>query len=248
MRNALQSSVTGISKSERNLLLANLPSEASSLLRRHMKEREFSERIVLWEPGDPAGRIFFPLSGLISIRIPTGGGHVIEVANVGREGAAGIEEGSGAFPVLTQAAVQFPGRFMVISTEAFAVCMQENPEIRRVAELCNSWLLLQSQQIGACNSAHEVEARFCRWLLRASDAVDEENVPVIQESISQLLGVRRTTITMIARRFALRGAIRYSRGRIFIRDRASLEAAACHCHRTLGRIYWPSELILSKGY
>jgi CRP-like cAMP-binding protein len=206
-----------------------------------MQEREFFARTVLWDVGAPVGQIFFPLSGLISIRVPTGT-RVIEVANIGREGAAGVSEGSGGLPVLTQAVTQVPGRFMVMSTEAFATCLRQDEEVRRAAEICNAWLLLQSQRIAACNSVHAIEARFCRWLLRASDALDEDIVPVIQGTISQMLGVRRTTITLIARRIELRGAITYSRGKIVIRDRASLEAVACDCHRTLSRIHWPSEL------
>jgi CRP-like cAMP-binding protein len=142
-----------------------------------MKERGLPERTLLWEPSDPAGKIFFPLSGLISIRMSTGDRHLIEVATIGREAAAGVQEGVGLLPVLTQAVVQVPGLFMTISTDAFTACTHENEEIRRAARLCKAWRLLQSQQIGACNSVHEVEARFCRWLLRASDALDEETVP-----------------------------------------------------------------------
>jgi CRP-like cAMP-binding protein len=239
-------SFRGVQNTRRNLLLEGLSPEALFLLSRHIREREFAGRILLWDTGGPAGQIFFPLSGLISIRMPTGDGHVIEVANVGREGAAGVQEGSGTLPVLTQAVVQVPGRFMAISTEAFAACMNQNDEILRAAKACWGWLLLQSQRIGACNSVHGAEARFCRWLLRASDALGEEEVPVIQETISKMLGVRRTTITLIAQRLELRGAISYGRGKIVIRDRASLEAAACDCHRTLGRTHWPSELMRTK--
>jgi CRP-like cAMP-binding protein len=242
------SSVGCVENSQRNLLLANLSPDASSLLHRHLKEQEFSDRIALWDAGTPAARIFFPLSGLISIRMPTKDGPAIEVASIGREAAAGIPGGStGVFPVLTQAVIQAPGRFMSISIQAFAACVNQNEEIRRVAGICRGWVLLQSQQIGACNSVHAVEARFCRWLLRASDALDDESVPVIQETIAQMLGVRRTTVTPIAQRFELRGVISCARGKIVIRDRVALQAAACDCHRTLGRANWPSELIRTKG-
>jgi CRP-like cAMP-binding protein len=235
----------GVSTPQRNLLLAGLSSEASFLLYRHMKEREFAKRTVLWEADAPTGRIFFPVSGLISIRMPTGDGKAIEVAIIGREGAAGIQEGLGPLPMPTRAVIQVRGRFVVISTEAFAACMDQSEEIRRASDLCKAWRLLQSQQIGACNSAHQIGARFCRWLLRASDALEEDIVPVTQGTIAQMLGVRRTTITLIAKRFESKGAISYTRGKIAIRDRAALEAGACDCHRVLGRMHWPSELIQS---
>jgi CRP-like cAMP-binding protein len=239
--------MTGVSNSQRNLLLASLSSEASFLLCRHLKERGFSEPAVLWDADAPAGEIFFPVSGLISIRVPAGERRAIEVAIIGREGATGIEEGLGPLPRLTRAVIQVPGRFVVIPTEAFAACMDQNEEIRRASDLCKAWRLLQSQQIAACNSTHQIGARVCCWLLRVSDALEEGIVPVIQETISQILGVRRTTITMVAQRLESKGAISCSRGRIAIRDRAALEAAACNCHRALGRMHWPSERIWTKG-
>jgi hypothetical protein len=63
-----------------------------------------------------------------------------------------------------------------------------------MAEVCTGWLLLQSQQMAACNAVHSAEARFCRWLLRASDALDARTVTVTRETIANALGVRRTTL------------------------------------------------------
>ena len=112
-----------------------------------------------------------------------------------------------------------------------------------MAEVATGWLLLQSQQMAACNAVHPAEARFCRWLLRASEALDTATVSVTQEMIAHALGIRRTTATLIAQQLQLRGTISYSRGKIAIRDRAGLQAAACDCCRALARAHWPSELL-----
>jgi CRP-like cAMP-binding protein len=112
-----------------------------------------------------------------------------------------------------------------------------------MAAVCNSWLLLQAQQIAACNAVHSADARFCRWLARASDVLSSEVIPVTQEAIAQALGIRRTTATLIAQQLQVKGAISYSRGRIVIRDRAALRAGACDCCHALGRARWPSELL-----
>jgi Mn-dependent DtxR family transcriptional regulator len=45
-----------------------------------------------------------------------------------------------------------------------------------------------------------------------------------------MLGVRRTTVTLLAQEMQKRGIVRYSRGRITILDRAELEAYACECY------------------
>lgn len=52
-----------------------------------------------------------------------------------------------------------------------------------------------------------------------------------QEDFAQLLGVRRTTIVLAMAELRARGALtRNTRGRVSIRDRGALKAAACTCH------------------
>jgi CRP-like cAMP-binding protein len=232
-----------VQSSQRNLALAGLSAEASSLLQMHLREHELREGAALWNPGDQVEEVFFPVSGMVSVRVPTKDGHSIEVAAVGREGAAGVHEGSSIVPVLTQAVIQIPGRFIGIPAQAFASAVHQSEEIRRMAEVCNGWLLLQSQQTAACNAVHAADARLCRWLLRASDALAGEAVPATQESIAHALGICRTTATLIAQQLQVGGTITYGRGNIAIRNRAGLQAAACDCYHALGRARWPSELL-----
>src|SRR6516162_3859771 len=178
---------------ESNLLLAALPATSASLLDKYLRQHEFDEGTVLWRAGFPAGLVFFPVSGIITIGVPTQDGHVIEVAIIGREGAAGFHDRSGMLPVATQGVILAAGRFMSISPQIFTAAEHESEDIRRMAEVCTGWLLLQSQQMAACNAVHPAEARLCRWLLRASDALDAETISVTQEMIAHALGIRRTT-------------------------------------------------------
>jgi hypothetical protein len=90
---------------------------------------------------------------------------------------------------------------------------------------------------------HSADARLCRWLLRASDAVGHDTVVATQEAMAEALGVRRTTATLVAQALQQAQVISYSRGKIVVRDRAGLEAAACDCHAMLGQSNWPSELM-----
>ena len=200
---------------------------------------------MLWEPGDRGGKVFFPQSGVVSICVPTRDGECIEVASIGREGAAGLNDG--LLPAVTKAVIQAPGRFIGISAHPFAAAVHQSAELARMAALCNGWLLLQAQQIAACNAVHPADARFCRWLLRACDALGVEMISVTQESIARALGIRRTTVTLIAQQFQARGVISYQRGKIDIHDRDALHAVACDCYRGLGRARWPSELLATGG-
>ena len=156
------------------------------------------------------------------------------------EQPAGSIELAGRSPVLTHGVVAVPGRFARISGFAFGAAVRENPEIRSLAAACNSWLLRQSQLIAACNAVHPADCRLCRYLLRTSDGLAADVIPLTQETIAQSLGIRRTTATLIAQDLQQRGIISYRRGKILIGDRARLESAACDCYAMLARPYWPS--------
>jgi DNA-binding transcriptional regulator YhcF (GntR family) len=94
----------------------------------------------------------------------------------------------------------------------------------------NDLLLAQTQQSVACNALHALEARLCRWLLKAHDCVDSDSIPLTQEFLGHMLGVRRTTVTIAARLLQSAGLIRYRRGHIQILDRKALEDIACECY------------------
>lgn len=226
----------------RNLLLAGLSPEASSIVHKHLREHEFRSGTLLWGAGEYASHVCFPVSGMISIRVCTGDGHGIEVATIGHEGCVGFHDRSSAPRPVTQAAIQVSGRFVTIPTPSFAAAVQQNEEIRLLAAASHDWLLLQSQQIAACNAVHPADARLCRWLLRTSEAIGQDIIPVTQEEIAQALGIRRTTATLIAQQIQSQGVIRYSRGKIAIVDRAALKSMGCGCCSALDRAHWPSEL------
>jgi CRP-like cAMP-binding protein len=91
-------------------------------------------------------------------------------------------------------------------------------------------LLAQVQQSVACNVLHTMEARLCRWLLQAHDCMDGNDIPLTQEFLGQMLGVRRTTVTLAAQLLQGAGLIRYRRGHIQILDRTALEELSCECY------------------
>jgi CRP-like cAMP-binding protein len=94
----------------------------------------------------------------------------------------------------------------------------------------NDVLLAQIQQSVACNALHAMEARLCRWLLQTHDCIDGNAIPLTQEFLGQMLGVRRTTVTIAARLLQSAGLIRYRRGLIHILDRRAVEEIACECY------------------
>src|SRR5262249_14453771 len=95
--------------------------------------------------------------------------------------------------------------------------------------------LAEAQQTAACNAVHDASSRLCRWLLHTADRIDSDSLPLTQEFLAQMLGVRRTTLTLLAQVLQAKGLIKYSRGKIAIRDRNGLEKSSCECYRVLHR-------------
>ena len=67
----------------------------------------------------------------------------------------------------------------------------------------------------------------------ANDRVGRDEFPLTQDFLGQMLGVRRTTVTLLAQELQKNGAIKYKRGRMVIVDRPALEACACECYQVI---------------
>lgn len=70
---------------------------------------------------------------------------------------------------------------------------------------------------------------MCRWLLEVQDRSDSERIPLTQGTLAELLGVRRTTVTLVAGQLEAKGAIDCRRGYMRLIDRAALERCCCEC-------------------
>src|SRR5262245_20155815 len=98
-----------------------------------------------------------------------------------------------------RAVVQLPGSAAWLSAPQFHAAANQSRAIRDLIVRYNDLLLAQVQQSVACNALHTLEARLCRWLLQTHDSADGNVIPLTQEFLGQMLGVRRTTVTIAAR-------------------------------------------------
>jgi CRP-like cAMP-binding protein len=218
-----------------NRLLAALDPTDYALLRPHLSTACFAQGAILQEQDAPVTRVYFPMSGLVSLVSIMEGGQEIETAVVGRDGAVGAFVGVGNPDALTRATVQIPGACAIISESHFRAAVSRSDRIRDLILKFKEVLLGQVQQTGACNALHCLEARLARWLLQALDLTDERRLRLTQESIAKMLAVRRTSVTLAANRLQAGGLIRYFRGTIVVLDRVGLEEVACECYRAIRR-------------
>ncbi len=218
-----------------NRLLGALPLTDLQPLARHFKRIILEQGTVLHETNSDAETTYFPLTGTISLLLAMDAGATIETATVGRDGAIGLPLGPELPRATTRAVALTPGSAIVMPSAALHAIVRQNERIRDVFLNYHEALLAQVQQTAACNALHPVEMRFARWLLQMDDRLDGGSLPLTQETLSQLLGVRRTTITLIANKLQNDGAIRCGRGRIEIVHRGKLEAQSCECYANLRR-------------
>jgi CRP-like cAMP-binding protein len=93
--------------------------------------------------------------------------------------------------------------------------------------------MLQFAQSAACIAHHSVEERCCRWLLMTRDRVNSDQFPITHDFLSQMLGVRRASVTVVAGMLQKAGLIHYTRGQMTILDRPGLEEVCCECYRVV---------------
>lgn len=154
---------------------------------------------------------------------------------MGYEGAVGSLAGLGPRRSHTRAVVQVTGTASRIAAVRFRKAAEESEAIHSIIVRYGEMLLIQVQQTAACNALHEVEARLSRWLLQARDRLESNIIKLTHEFLSQMLGVRRTTVTVVANSLQRAKLIRYHRGQIEIVDRPGLEARACECYEAIRR-------------
>jgi CRP-like cAMP-binding protein len=229
----------------RNLILMKMPEAQYASLQRHLSPVELPLGMRLSEPNRPIEYIYFPVAGLVSVDALTEKGESVEVGVFGREGLAGAAGLFGLPQMSHDVVMQGVGNGLRIRC---AVLREEFLKGGIFMQLVHEFLYMQMVQVAQsvlCNRLHPIEARMARWLLTASDRQQTDRLQLTQEFFAQMLGSRRSTVTVAAGKLQRDGLIVYTRGRVRIADRTGLELVACECYgivravydRMIGRVY-----------
>ena len=220
-----------------NRLLAALEPEEFTLLEPHLDSVALSLRQVLYEPGDPIHHIYFPHDAIISLVNVMEDGDTVEVGIFGREGVMGLLSALATREAFGRYIVQMGGTASRIQYERLNEVRNARPKLRQLISHYGEALLAQTFQTVSCNAVHPVEARCCRWLLAMHDRTDGDTLPLTHEFLAEMLGVQRSTVSVVTRTLQTAGLIRQSRGGITVTDRAGLEETACECYGKIRRVY-----------
>lgn len=212
-----------------NYLLGLLPDTELDQILPYLEPTALTFRQLVYGLNEPIEHAYFPESGVVSLVSVTKEGTAVEVATIGNEGMVGVPLFLGADRVIGQAFSQVPGPAVRLKAELFRT-FSARGKLHEIMSSYTQALFTQVAQSAACNRLHLTEERFARWLLLTHDRVAQDVFPLTQDFLSQMLGVRRATVSQIAARFQSEGLISYSRGTMTVVDRNGIERAACECY------------------
>ena len=188
---------------------------------------------MLHRIGGPVDYVYFPSSGLVSIVVMMESGRTADTSIVGREGMVCSAIVFDVHLAMDQATVEVAGDAMRIRTRAFRAAYKASEALRSVVNRYNALMLAEARQSIACSALHNVEQRLCRWLAEAQDRTDFDRLPVTHEFLARMLGVQRTTISVVYPQLIDAGIVLHGRGHIKILDPNRLRARARVCCRIL---------------
>jgi CRP-like cAMP-binding protein len=221
----------------RNLLLDLLSQADRKLLEPHLKTTHLEQHHVLFEADQEIRHVYFPTGAVVSLVVSLSTGEMVEAAMVGMDGVAGASAALDGKISLSRGIVQLAGDAVMCGLDALKSTALQSPGLLSLLVRHEQTVYAQAQQSAACFATHHVQARFCRSLLRARDLSDSDTLSFTQEYLAEMLGVRRTSVTIVAHTLQAAGFIKYARGKIQILNADALRDSACECYETVKRHY-----------
>ena len=192
---------------------------------------------VVCDPGEPVHEVHFPLSCVFSHIIQMRDGSAVEAATVGNEGLVGLATLYDDRASIYRVVQQVEGPCLRMEATAFRRVVSESASLQNALERFAATVTYQCGRNAGCNLRHTVQQRLCRWLLMTHDRVEGDEYFLTQEDLSSMLGVRRQSVSEVAKPLQDEGGITYTRGRMKIQNRALLEQRSCECYDAIWEMY-----------
>lgn len=215
---------------QQNDLLAALPGDVRQRLFSHLEPITLPIGQVLYESGETMRHVYFPTDSIISLLNVMESGASAEICVVGNEGMVGISLFMGGESTPSRAVVQRAGHAYRLQGQRLKDEFNRHGELLVLMLRYTQTLITQMAQIAVCNRHHSIDQQLCRWLLLSLDRLSGNQLSMTQESIANMLGVRREGVTEAAGKLQRQGVIEYSRGHITVLNRPRLEQLSCECY------------------
>lgn len=220
-----------------NRLIESLPPRVRDRLLRSAVNVELSTGAVLYDAGTALSHAYFPRSGFISLMTIVDAHQPLELALIGNEGMLGATVLLDVGTVPMRSVVQGNGSAWRLTATQFRRELDASASLTRTLRRYLYLSILQLAQNSACQSFHRVDARLARWLLMTHDRSHTDHFQLTHAFLADMLGVRRSAVTVAAGALQRRNIIRYSRGEIKVLARDKLEAESCSCYASSVKAY-----------
>ena len=213
-----------------NLLLDRLPSAQRARVLELCELRALSVGTELDAGDGSLQALVFPTDGAVSVS-PGGDEHAaLQLALVGREGVLGAASMLSSCTTPLRSIVRIEGSALHLLQNRWQEAQRAAPQLLGLVQ-CALFLQLQLfARAAVCLRYHSAESRLARWLLAAADRAAEPSIAITHERLAELLGLRRSGVTVCAGHLQARGLIDYHRGEIRLLDPLGLRAASCPCY------------------
>ncbi|MGY6530161.1 MAG: Crp/Fnr family transcriptional regulator [Cyanobacterium sp.] len=213
-----------------NQILASISQDEYIILFSNLECVSLVSGQVIYKRDQKIDYVYFPLHSMISLVSTLSNKATIEIGLIGNEGLVGLPVFLGGNYATNDAIVQIPDSAMRLDANIFLAESKKAGELQRILLLYTQARLAQISQNAVCKCHHSIHQQLACWLLYAHDSVGQDDLRLTQKFISQMLGVRRSSVTEVAQKFQKDGIIQYTRGNITILDRSLLESVSCECY------------------
>jgi CRP-like cAMP-binding protein len=211
-----------------------LPDATRARLAPHLETVQLDRGQVLFRAHETLEAVYFPVTAVVSLVSRLESGETLEVGLIGRDGSAGMSVCPGGTMMTCDGATQIAGAAHRLDAGAFRRALESDRALYPVFGRYSELLFVRCMQMSVCNTFHSVEQRCVRWLLTVHDLIEQDAIPLTHELLATMLGVHRSTVTVVLGALQRSGLLEEERGRIVIQHpRKELEAVACECYRVL---------------
>ena len=218
-----------------NSILNSLPLQLSAF-RSKLNAVSLPVGMSIYEAHEAPKFAHFLTSGIASVVTTMRDGGSVETGMWAREGLVECMHLAGSDRIPSRCFMQMGGSALRMSFADLERDVENLEPLRAAIHRSIQTQALILGQLVACNRLHEVEERLARWLLMLQDRTPGDEILITQEFLAEMLGSRRTTVTLAAGALQRIGLIEYQRGRVHILDRNRLESAACECYPVIRKL------------
>jgi CRP-like cAMP-binding protein len=217
--------------------LSALSASDFELIRPHLRTADLAQDMALVEIDETLKRAYLPHKGVISLVVKLARGEHVQIAMVGRDSIFGALSALGDAVALNSALVLVPGVASTIELDQLRLAADRSPTLRALLARHGLAIYAQIQQTAGCNASHTVESRLARCLLHTRDLSGSDKIVLTQESMAQMIGARRNSVSLVAHTLQQANFIHYSRGHIEITNLEGLTKTSCECYATVKAQY-----------